>query len=270
MIPSMDEILDRIKGILFGLAAGDRIGGPLRMALQMAESLIYCNGFDAEDIAKRYLAWWRQEGFDTGPTSDAVLQWVSSGQSFDTAARQVHEETNGYTAGCNPAHRAAPLAMCARLGDDDLVNAAIADAGLTHHHPLAGDVSAATVCLCRALVRGLDWSEALCIARQRRLPQTRAALTGTPKSMLDAGGFAPDVLAAAVHFVGANSNFSTALRKAIDFAGPANYCPVLIGSIGGARWGTANVDDYLIGQNNDLLSRIRETAEILATGWIQK
>ena len=58
----MDEIPNRIKGIFFGLAAGGRIGGPLRMALQVAESLIHCNGFDVEDIAGRYLEWWRQEG----------------------------------------------------------------------------------------------------------------------------------------------------------------------------------------------------------------
>jgi len=141
----MNETRDRVKGILLGLAAGDKIGGPLCMALQVAESLIDCNGFDMEDIGRRYLKWWRREGFDTGPTSDMVFQLVISGQSFNIAARQVHEETNGYTAGCNPAHRAVPLVMCAELGDDDLAGAAIADAGLTHHHALAGDVSAAVV-----------------------------------------------------------------------------------------------------------------------------
>jgi ADP-ribosyl-[dinitrogen reductase] hydrolase len=264
-MPSMDEIQNRVKGILFGLAAGDKIGGPLRMALQMAKSLVHCNGFDVDDISGKYLEWWRQEGFDTGPTSDMVFKRIISGQSFNIAARQVHEETNGYTAGCNPAHRAAPLAMCANLADEDLVNAAIADAGLTHYHALAGDVSAAVVSLCRALVRGYDWQEALEIARQGRLPQTSAALSDPPKKLLNAGGFAPDVLAAAVIFVGANSNLSTAIREAVDFAGPANYCPVLAGSIGGARWGASNVADNLTGHNKDLMPRVTETAEILAS-----
>lgn len=264
---SINEIQNRVKGILLGLAAGDKIGGPLRMALQMAESLVHCKGFDVDDIASRYLAWWRQEGFDTGPTSDMVFQRVISGQSFNITARQVHEETNGYTAGCNPAHRAAPLAMCAKLEDEDLAKVAIADADLTHYHPLAGDVPAATVSLCRALVRGCDWPEALEIARQDRLPQTRAALSDPPESILNSGGFAPDVLAAAVHFVGKNSNFSSALCEAVDFAGPANYCPVLAGSIAGARWGALSVNDELIGQNKDLLPRIKETAETLASMW---
>jgi ADP-ribosylglycohydrolase len=264
----MDEIHNRVKGILFGIAAGDKIGGPLQMALQVTDSLIDCNGFDVEDIAGRYLEWWKHEGFDTGPTSDTVFKRVISGQSFNIAARRVHEETNGYTAGCNPAHRAAPLAMYANLADEDLVDAAIADAGLTHHHPLAGDVSAATVSLCRALIRGCDWSKALEIARKGRLPQTRAALTDSPESRLSSGGFAPEVLAAAVHFVGANTQFSSALREAVNFAGPANYCPVLAGAIGGARWGASNVADDLIGRNKDLMLRVMKTAEILAARWI--
>jgi ADP-ribosylglycohydrolase len=61
-MPSMDETLNRVKGIIFGLAAGDKIGGPLRMALQIAESLIDCNGFNVEAVGRRYLAWWRREG----------------------------------------------------------------------------------------------------------------------------------------------------------------------------------------------------------------
>jgi ADP-ribosylglycohydrolase len=252
---------------LLGLAAGDKIGGPLRMALQTTESLVQCNGFDVDDISVRYLEWWRHEGFDTGPISDMVFKRASWGESFNNAARQVHEETNGYTAGCNPAHRAAPLAMCADLSDQGLVGAAIADAGLTHHHPLAGDVSAATVSLCRALVRGHDWPEALQIAGQDRLPQTKTALSESPKSRLKSGGFAPDVLAAAVHFVGSNSNFSNALCEAVDFAGPANYCPVLAGSIAGARWGASSAGDDVIGQNEDQMPRVMKTAEILAARW---
>lgn len=34
----MLELEDRVKGVLLGLAAGDRIGGPIRMALMVRES----------------------------------------------------------------------------------------------------------------------------------------------------------------------------------------------------------------------------------------
>ena len=49
--------------------------------------------------------------------------------------------------------------------------------------------------------------------------------------------FAPDVLTAAYHLVEKANTFASSLEAALMFAGPANYCPVLVGSIGGARWG---------------------------------
>ena len=62
----MSETRDRIRGVLLGLAAGDRNGGPIRMAVRLAESLSERRRFDPEDILSRYLAWWRDGAFDTG------------------------------------------------------------------------------------------------------------------------------------------------------------------------------------------------------------
>jgi ADP-ribosylglycohydrolase len=49
---------DRCRGFLIGLAAGDRFGGPIRMAVRLAESLLDRDGFHPADILNRYLAWW--------------------------------------------------------------------------------------------------------------------------------------------------------------------------------------------------------------------
>ena len=53
---------DRCRGVLLGLAAGDRNGGPIRMAVRLAESLLELGRFDPQDIVGRYLRWWRQGG----------------------------------------------------------------------------------------------------------------------------------------------------------------------------------------------------------------
>jgi ADP-ribosylglycohydrolase len=81
----------------------------------------------------------------------------------------VDRERGGMTAGRNPAHRAAPLAMLASLPDPRLGAAARTEAALTHAHPLAGDVSAAVVILARALIRGTDWPTAVAGAAADRL-----------------------------------------------------------------------------------------------------
>ena len=235
------DLTDRVRGVLLGLAAGDLIGGPVRMAVRLAESLIERRRFDPDDILDRYLAWWREGAFDTGPVAAGVLSLVASGVPVGSAAARVHARSEGKTAGCNAAHRCPPLAMAAFIADADLPAIAAREASLTHHDPLAGDVGAAVAVLCRALIRGEDWATALGTAAKGRQPATVGALDlGGPES-LSRGGYAPEVLRAAVHFVGGNGSFADALEESIAFAGPANYCPVLVGAIGGARWGASSI-----------------------------
>lgn len=51
------ETPDRVQGILVGLCAGDRIGGPTRMALELAEYLLTCGrAFRREELLERYVS----------------------------------------------------------------------------------------------------------------------------------------------------------------------------------------------------------------------
>ena len=263
----MCNVKDRVEGILLGLAAGDRNGGPIRMAVRLAESLVERGTIDVDDIATRYLDWWHEGAFDTGPTAARVFTLVDSGLSFYAAARQVHVETGEQTAGCNPAHRSAPLAMLPGLNAQQLTDFAAKEATLTHYHPLSGDVAAAVVVICHELVRGSAWEDAVESARAGRLPETRAAMTHPEPDSLNRGGFAPDVLAAAVHFVGSSDKFDAALDASLQFAGPANYCPVLVGNMGGARWGASSTGDRML-DHCDILPRVRSAAASLASRWI--
>jgi len=70
---------NRCRGVMIGLAAGDRNGGPIRMAVRLAESLHDCGGFDPADILDRYLTWWKAGAFDTGPVSDGALALIAAG-----------------------------------------------------------------------------------------------------------------------------------------------------------------------------------------------
>jgi len=222
--------------ILKGLASGDRIGGPSKMASLLDRSLEEKNGFDAADILERYLAWYRAGGFDTGPVAGRVFDLVLEGMSHADAVRQVHLETGCRTAGCNPAHRIAPLAASPDVADSQLAHAAKTEAALTHFDALAGDVSAATAILIRCLIKGASWTDALERAATGRMPETRLAMAGFANGVRRPTGYAPDVLAAAVHFVGTGKGYRKALEAAIEFAGPANYCPVLVGAIGAVRY----------------------------------
>jgi len=257
---------DRCRGVLLGLAAGDRIGGPIRMAVRLAESLLELGRFDPADAVARYLRWWREGAFDTGPVSGQALELMAAGMSSSAASAQVHREFGGKTAGCNPAHRSSPLAMLASLADDDLPDCAITEARLTHHDPLAGDVAAAVTVLCRSLIRGAEWESALQRSVEGRQAQTSEALFYGQEGPGTSGGFAPEVLRAAVYFVGSSSSFSEALERSVVFAGPANYCPVLVGAIGGARWGSSAIPRQALG-HVEILRRVETCAHGLAAGW---
>jgi len=260
---------DHAHGVRLGLAAGDRNGGPVRLALRLARSLLAREAFDPADVLRLYLAWWEEDGTDSGPTTARVLEKIRHGTPPALAVAQVHEERGGLTAGCNAAHRSPPLAMAACLADDGLAEAAARDAGLTHGHPLAGDVAAAVVVLCRLLIRGATWPAALGHAAAGRCEETAQALRDGGTGPGGRGGYAPEVLRAAVYFVGAAATFEEALRRALDFAGPANYCPVLVGAIAGARWGAGAIgaDSLGHGRRHGLGEDLQETAAALSRAW---
>lgn len=261
----MSTIRGRARGVLLGLAAGDRNGGPIRMAIRVAESLAERRRFDPEDILDRYRSWWREGAIDTGPTVATVLELIEDGVNPAMAVERAHQEAGGLSGGCNPAHRSAPLAMAAFLNDDELPHLACEEARLTHHDPVAGDVAAAVVVLCRFLIRGEAWDTSLFAAASGRLESTIQALHTTNPAPLSKGGFAPDVLRAAVHFVGQHTSFAGALTASLSFAGPANYCPVLVGAIGGARWGADAIPNRMLDQC-EVRMRATAAADDLAGG----
>lgn len=236
----------RCRGLLLGLAAGDRNGGPVRMAVRLGESLADRRGFDAEDVLARYLQWWREGAFDTGPVTANVLRSLDRGVPADEALRQAHVLLDGRTAGVAPAHRSVVLAVAPFLEDEPtLAEAARREAALTHLDPLAGAVAARVVLLARRLLQGVAWDEAA-----RPFPRP---------ARLSRGGFAPEVFAAALHWLDRSRSFREALELSLDFAGPANYCPVLVGALAGCRWGDQEVNG-LEAVDSELLERLEALA----------
>jgi len=84
---------------LLGLAAGDRNGGPIRMAVRLAESLLELGRFDPAGIVARYLRWWREGAFDTDPVSGRAPELLAAGMSSYETPAHVHQEFGGRTAG---------------------------------------------------------------------------------------------------------------------------------------------------------------------------
>jgi len=251
---------------MLGLAAGDRNGGPVQLAMRLGESLALNGCLDVSEVCGRYVKWCREGAFDTGPVTLRALALIDTGVDLREASAIVDREMKGMTAGCNPAHRIAPMAAAAFISDDELPELARAEARLTHANRLAGDAASAVAVLCRSLIRGASWEDAIVTAMTGRLPDTQQAIELSVSARGDAGGFAPLVLQSALYFLQEASGFSHALEASLRFAGAPNYCPVLVGAIGGARWGESDIPPSML-RHCVIEAELRRVADSLAAGW---
>lgn len=158
--------VDRVAGVIVGLAAGDALGagyefgppqleivpmkggGPFgwapgewtddtQMAICIAEEAA-TGALDAAAVGDRFIAWER-EARDVGIQTRAVVGGASSGASLRGRAERHFAANPRGAAGNGSLMRTAPVAL-ARLGDRDAIAAAAMELSLlTHGDPLAGD-----------------------------------------------------------------------------------------------------------------------------------
>lgn len=255
---------DRCRGLLLGLAAGDRNGGPIQMALVLAESLAAKKRYDPAEVFCGYDEWWAEghgvDAWDTGPTTGDLLAYFRrqgysksrppSVQELEGKAQKLDLHLKGMTAGVNAAHRVTPLALAGFLGDIELTEAARQESRLTHWSPISQNTCAVVAALARYLVAGSSWQSALNSVLRNDSPLIMHAIQRGQNAEEDLagirnGGFCPDVLTATVRFVCAgvaSESFDTALSSSLKFAGPCNYCPVLVGALTGAVFGASQID----------------------------
>jgi len=134
--------------------------------------------------------------------------------------------------------------MLAAIADKDLAACA-----------MAGEIAAKVNRLCRMSIRGVNWDESL----------RQCGGFDDQEGPGNNGGFAPDVLQAAVYFVNQSAYFVEALDRSLAFAGPSNYCPVIVGTIAGARWGASAIPPSSL-SHVDILPRVKAAAEALGAG----
>jgi len=122
---------------------------------------------------------------------------------------------------------------------------------LTHFHELSVEVCVVCNLICRVLIETIgNWNQALNFALENMLNPKNNELKQILQKIINKeynekeisqDGFCLNVLFAALYFIDNSKNFSEALERSLKFAGNANYCPVLVGSIGGSRWGLSEI-----------------------------
>ncbi|HAJ35422.1 MAG TPA: ADP-ribosylglycohydrolase [Chloroflexi bacterium] len=273
------ELLERARGCLLGLAAGDAVGttvefkprgsftpltdmvggGPFglqpgqwtddtSMALCLGYSLDECGGFDAHDQMTRYVRWWR-EGYlsSTGRCFDIGVTVSGALSTFQRTGDPFAGATDPRTAGNGCIMRLAPIALF-YYPDIDAAERYAAESARTTHG--AAECLDASRLLARMLVRALAGA-----AKAEILTGEAATFTGAPRivaiargdyhdkpaSQIRGAGYVVDCLEAALWCFERTANFRDAVLLAANLGDDADTTAAVCGQLAGAYYGASGI-----------------------------
>lgn len=270
----------RPEGVLLGLACGDALGQPVEgwsadriaaeygrledlvggtrglgagawtddteQAVRLARSLADRGAFDPDDVAGRFLEWYRRGPTGIGGLTRAVLRRMDDGEPWRVASRREWERRpEGRNAGNGSVMRCAPVAVAFADSTADLVVASRESSRLTHYDPrcvYGCELLNRVVAACLDGI-GDDW-EALRTAlgalpddAPARLREPLVDLPDREASDIRPSGYVIDTLAAALyHGLGA-STLEDAVVEAVNMGGDADTIGAVAGAVAGARFG---------------------------------
>jgi ADP-ribosyl-[dinitrogen reductase] hydrolase len=261
-----DGIVDRARAALFGVAVGDALGattefmtpaeireryGVLReivgggwlklapgevtddteMTLCVARGIVRSGRWDLGPIADRFAHWLSGNPADVGTTCRRGIE-----EYMEKGRLEAPPDERG--AGNGAAMRVAPVALYA-LGDEELLSRlAVAQARITHHHPLsdAACVSVGTMIQRGLLGTPLPGLRAAAEALAARHPEFRFEKYDGKSS-----AYVVDTLRTVFDAFFSTDSFEECVVKTVNRGGDADTTGSIAGGIAGARYGLAAI-----------------------------
>ncbi len=272
---SMNILLrDRYLGSLLGLACGDAVGtsvefmsrgsftpltdmvggGPFdllpgkwtddtSMALCLAESLLFCNGFNAKDQMSRYCNWWQwgylsstDECFDIGVTTSQALQ------RFLATTDPFAGSTNTNTAGNGSLMRLVPVVLFYYPNIDEVIRFSAESSRTTHAAPEAIESCKLFGFILAGALAGKSKNElekiiTPFIREQKVLSIASGLYIEKPLDNINGSGYCIESLEAALWCFHKNDTFSDTVLAAANLGDDADTTAAIAGQIAGAYYG---------------------------------
>lgn len=297
------SLADRYAGCLLGLACGDALGGPVefvsreeidrryprglrtfvgggwlnlapgeitddtQMTLALAQSLAGCDDLDMDDVAARFLGWYRSMPKDIGGTTRAALGLLESGVPWNMAGERVAQ--GGRAAGNGTVMRCAPVGLRFWGDRERLRRASIDTARITHADSrctwgaVAVNQAIAWLLddgpiegLIEAAMDGVDDSEVRTCIRNA---------VGRRRGDVRSGGFVLDTIGAAFWCLLRNESLEEAIVAAVGLGEDADTTAAVTGALAGTHFGSGQIPGSWLG-----LLRPRAELEALATKLLQR
>ncbi len=262
----LSDVRDRARAAFLGLALGDALGATVEfmtpaeirashgvhreivgggwlhlragrvtddteMSLCIARAIDASGGWDLRGIAERFVAWLRAGPVDVGSTvRKGIRRFMLDGT--------LEGPPNPGDAGNGAAMRMVPVALSALADRAVLASRAVAQARITHHHPLSDAACVHVGELVQMACLGL--SKARLLRASQALAERHRQLGFEPYRGL-ATGYVVDTLQTVLHFFHATTSFEACLVAAVNQGADADTTGAIAGAIAGGYYGPAEL-----------------------------
>jgi ADP-ribosyl-[dinitrogen reductase] hydrolase len=274
------QLVSRARGSLLGLVAGNQLGVPTEhmgtpdairkafpngvvdlapppknspydddaaMALLLGESLLASKGFDANDVARRWVKWMKVDGRGIGVTTKRALTLIDRGKEPFEAGRLANQENPGRSAGNGSVMRCIPVALRYHDDPDRLIRVSTQQAAITHADERCTWGAAAVNLAARELLHGNIYfvdevmhrisDRAPRVLREaiHRVPRERES--DLPIARAGEAGYVVHCVEIAFWFVTHDRSLEEALIALAQAGGDTDTNAAVAGALLGARYG---------------------------------
>ncbi len=274
------QLVSRARGALLGLVAGNQLGVPTEhmgtpeairkafpngvvdlapppknspydddaaMALLLGESLLASKGFDANDVARRWVKWMKVDGRGIGVTTKRALTLIDRGKEPFEAGRLANQENPGRSAGNGSVMRCIPVALLYHDDPDRLIRVSSQQAAITHADERCTWGAAAVNLAARELLHGNIYfvdevmhrigDRAPRVLREaiHRVPRERES--DLPIARAGEAGYVVHCVEIAFWFVTHDRSLEEALIALAQAGGDTDTNAAVAGALLGARYG---------------------------------
>jgi ADP-ribosylglycohydrolase/protein-tyrosine phosphatase len=251
---TFSPVKDMVGGGPFGLKPGQWTDDT-SMALCLAESLINCQDFDADDQIKRYVRWWKEgylsstgRCFDIGNTvSQALLRYQKTGEPFAGSI-------DAFSAGNGSLMRLAPIPLFFASDPEKAINMSAESSKTTHGARSCLDACRYFGGLIVGALQGISKRELLSSRYTpveglwNRMPlcdEVDAIAWGSFKHkdppLIVGSGYVVKSLEAALWAFHRTLTFKDGLLLAVNLGDDADTTGAIYGQIAGAYYGVADI-----------------------------
>ena len=258
------QLRDIVGGGWLRLAPG-AVTDDTQMATCIAESIVATGTVDADDIARRFVAWLHSEPPDIGTTTRRALMYLDRGLSWQEAGERTYREAGGQGIGNAGVMRCAPVGLFRCNDLDRLIADTRLSSAITHADPLAQWAAVAVNAALRELLlngQQPDFLERVAaVIEERAVAQAVRVVPLLAADEVRSTGYALHTMQTALWCLTHHPTFEEAVIAAVNFGDDADTSGAVTGALAGAREGIRAIPARWLA-----VLQPRETLRALAQG----